>query len=355
VAKALRAAGWTVTRQHFGFPYFHERTAPQLALTGGGRAFTAGTDFATLTYSGPGTADGPPRVAGTACTAEEAAPIAPGDVALARRGGCRFAVKASRAQAEGAAALVVIDAPSATTAPAGSLLRIGTGIPALIATHAAGTQLERAERVHAVVDAVSERRRSANVIAETAGGGATTVMAGAHVDTAPTSPGANANASGVAALLELARAYGGRAPKSRIRLGFWGAQEAGLYGSTRYVEQLTISARRRIAAYLNLDTIASPNPRRAVYTGTDPDLERLLRSLVGPEAEREDQALARSDHVPFREAGVPVGGLFTGVPEPWDPCYHRACDTTDNLNMDVLVDMTRVAGAALNRLSRQAK
>ena len=73
--------------------------------------------------------------------------------------------------------------------------------------------------------------------------------------------------------------------------------------------------------------IGSRKPKRAVYSGADPGIEILLRDLVGPSAVAEDQARARSDHVAFQAAGIPVGGLFTGAGKPWDACYHRACDT----------------------------
>jgi hypothetical protein len=49
-------------------------------------------------------------------------------------------------------------------------------------------------------------------------------------------------------------------------------------------------------------------------------------------------------------AGIPVGCLFTGAGRPHDPCYHRACDDIDNIDMPILVEMTRAAGDAVERL-----
>jgi Zn-dependent M28 family amino/carboxypeptidase len=201
------------------------------------------------------------------------------------------------------------------------------------------------------VDAVSERRRATNVIAQTAGGaGRRVVMAGGHLDSVPAGPGINDNGSGLAALLEIAEALGGRAPGARVRLAFWGAEELGLVGSRRYVRQLGPEERERIAAYVNLDMVGSPEPERGVYSDADPGLERLLRRLLGSGAE-EENAGGSSDHAPFQRAGVPVGGLFTGAGEPHDPCYHRACDDLDNVDMRILVEMARAAGEAAERLS----
>jgi aminopeptidase S len=206
-------------------------------------------------------------------------------------------------------------------------------------------------RAEVEVDAVSERRRTVNVIAETAAGRSDrVVMAGGHLDSVPAGPGINDNGSGVAALLETAGALGGRAPGARVRLAFWGAEELGLIGSRRYVRELEPEERERIVAYVNLDMVGSPEPARGVYSDADPRIERLLRGLVGPRAE-EENAGGRSDHAPFQRAGVPVGGLFTGEGRPYDPCYHRACDDISNVNMPVLVEMSRAAAEAVERLS----
>ncbi len=357
VSRTLKRAGWRVGGQRFGFLYFYERSAPSLSLVGG-RGFQAGADFTTLTYSGSGSVEGRLRPAGSGCAASELGDVDRGDVALVNRGGCQFRVKAGHAQAAGASALVVTDSTTGAATPTGSLLQLGTRIPAVIVGAATAQALRAAApaRVQLRVDAISERRRSRNLVAETAKPkGGRVVMAGAHVDSVPTSPGVNDNGSGVAALLEVARALGGRTRGARIRLAFWGAEEPGLFGSTHYVGQLGDAARGQIAAYLNLDVLGSPNPKRAVYSGGDAGIESLLRDLVGPVAVEEDQARGRSDHVPFQAAGIPVGGLFTGAGQPWDPCYHLACDRVSHVNLEVLVQLTRVTGAALTRLARQAK
>jgi aminopeptidase S len=146
---------------------------------------------------------------------------------------------------------------------------------------------------------------------------------------------------------------GGRAPGARVRLAFWGAEELGLIGSRRYVSELEPEEREQIAAYVNLDMVGSPNPAEGVYSDGDPEIERLLRRLVGRDAE-EENAGGRSDHAPFQRAGIPVGGLFTGAGEPHDPCYHRACDDIDNVDIPILVEMARAAGEAMERLSARS-
>jgi Zn-dependent M28 family amino/carboxypeptidase len=292
--------------------------------------------------------EGRVRRSGLGCDRGDFGALEDGEIALVARGACFFRDKARNAEAAGAAALLIVDGDS-DEPPSATLGAPGIEIPVLAVGATAGREL--GPRVELEVDAVSERRRTVNVLAETvAGRGERVVMAGGHLDSVPAGAGINDNGSGVAALLETADALGGRAPGARIRLAFWGAEELGLIGSRRYVQRLTPEQRDAIAAYVNLDTVGSPEPARGVYSDADPGIERLLRGLVGPGAE-EENAGGRSDHAPFQRAGIPVGGLFTGAGEPHDPCYHRACDDIDNVDMPILVKMARAAGEAMERLS----
>jgi Zn-dependent M28 family amino/carboxypeptidase len=342
VAGRLRAAGWEVRLEPVTFPYFDERSPPRLD------GLRAGEEFRTLSYSGSGRVEGPVRRVGLGCRRADFDAVRGGDVAVAARGVCFFRDKARNAEAAAAAALLVVDGES-DEPPSATLGAPGTEIPVLSVGAAAGRSL--GDRVEVEVAAVSERRETTNVIAETAGAAnGPVVMAGGHLDSVPAGPGINDNGSGVATLLELAEALGGRAPGARVRLAFWGAEELGLIGSRRYVGELTDAERDRIVAYLNLDMVGSPEPARGVYSDADPGIERLLRRLVGPRAE-EENAGGRSDHAPFERAGIPVGGLFTGAGRPHDPCYHRACDDLDNVNMPVLVQMARATADAVERLS----
>jgi Iap family predicted aminopeptidase len=342
VAEQLREAGWRVSLEPVSFPYFDERSPPRLD------DLREGEEFRTLSYSGSGRVEAPVRRLGLGCSRGEFGALDEGEVAVVRRGECFFRDKARNAEAAGAAAVLIVDAES-DEPPSATLGAPGIRIPVMTVGATAGRSL--GPRVEVEVDAVSERRRTVNAIAETAGGeGDRVVMAGGHLDSVPAGPGINDNGSGTAALLELADALGGRAPGARVRLAFWGAEELGLIGSRRYVRQLEPAERERIAAYINLDMVGSPEPAQGVYSDADPGLERLLRRLVGPDAE-EENAGGNSDHAPFDRVGIPVGGLFTGAGEPNDPCYHRACDDISNVNMEVLVEMSRAAAEAVERLS----
>ena len=170
------------------------------------------------------------------------------------------------------------------------------------------------QRVRVTVDAAITTRRSANVIGEIGDADAArVVMAGGHLDSVPAGPGLNDNGSGVAAVLEIAEELGGRRlpAGTALRFGFWGAEEIGLVGSRRYVDGLSRAERGRIAAYLNLDMVGTPGAKPAVYAG-DAEIKAALRRQLGPDTPQRDLGNS-SDHAPFADAGIPVGGIYTGL------------------------------------------
>ena len=213
---------------------------------------------------------------------------------------------------------------------------------------------------------------SFNILAETGGSAANTVVVGGHLDSVRRGPGLNDNASGVAAVLETALWFkeAGIAPANRVVFAFWGAEEDGLYGSQHYVDQLSSAEKDRTLANLNVDMLASPNGVRSVHDGDGSDF-----GDGGPEGSKEiEDVFVRffeanslpaettpfeagdSDYDAFLQAGIPAGGLFSGDEEKksdaqvqsyggtagqdLDPCYHRACDTIGNTDTELLQEMT---------------
>ena len=58
-----------------------------------------------------------------------------------------------------------------------------------------------------------------------------------------------------------------------------------------------------------------------------------------------------SDFVGFLNIGIPSTALHTGAGEPWDPCYHQACDGMDNIHWEALTVNAKAAATALARLA----
>ncbi len=218
------------------------------------------------------------------------------------------------------------------------------------------------------------------MLAESKSGDANNVvMAGAHLDSVIAGPGINDNGSGSAAILETAEQLAKVKPRNKLRFAWWGAEEAGLVGSTAYVTGLSQAERDKIALYLNFDMVGSPNHVFFIYDGDDSDgvgapagpagsaqiektFERYFDS-VGEPFKGTDFS-GRSDYGPFIANGIPSGGLFTGAEgiktaaeaaiwggtagQQYDPCYHLACDTYANNNDDALaVNSDGVAYATL--------
>ncbi len=208
-----------------------------------------------------------------------------------------------------------------------------------------------------------------NLIADWPGGDtADTLMIGGHLDSVTAGPGINDNGTGSAAILEtaLAVARTGFQPGRHLRFAWWGAEELGLRGSRAYVNSLTATQRRAITGYLNFDMVGSPNPGYFLYDGDNSDgtgagpgpagsaqiedtLETYFATIGVPT--RGTDFDGRSDYGPFISAGIPAGGIFTGAEgrktaaqvQLWggtqaafDPCYHRACDTTANVSATAL-------------------
>ncbi|MEU0200327.1 MULTISPECIES: M28 family metallopeptidase [unclassified Streptomyces] len=214
-------------------------------------------------------------------------------------------------------------------------------------------ELDAAGYTTTVQQFTTSGRTGYNLIADWPGGDPNqVVMAGSHLDSVSSGPGINDNGSGSAAVLETALAVS-RAqykPAKHLRFAWWGAEELGLVGSRHYVNRLATADRSRISAYLNLDMIGSPNPGYFVYDD-DPAIEKTFKDYftgIGVPTEIETEGDGRSDHAPFKSAGVPVGGLFTGAGrtktaaqaakwggtagQAFDRCYHSSCDTTANIN-----------------------
>ncbi|MYV72316.1 M20/M25/M40 family metallo-hydrolase, partial [Streptomyces sp. SID2131] len=192
-----------------------------------------------------------------------------------------------------------------------------------------------------------------NLIADWPGGDPNQVlMSGSHLDSVTSGPGINDNGSGSAAILETALAVSraGYQPSKHLRFAWWGAEELGLVGSKYYVNNLPTTERSKIKGYLNFDMIGSPNPGYFVYDD-DPTIEKTFKDYyagLGIQTEIETEGDGRSDHAPFKNVGVPVGGLFSGADytktsaqaqkwggtagQAFDRCYHSSCDTTANIN-----------------------
>jgi Zn-dependent M28 family amino/carboxypeptidase len=401
----MRAAGYVVRQQSFSFPFVLDRTPPVLRTVGSaGWSFQAGRDYTTLGYSGSDQVEARvaavelvvpspgPNTSTSGCEAADFRAFPRGAVALMQRGTCTFREKVANAVRAGASAVVVFNegGEGRRGVFGGTLGPPQVPVPALAASFAVGEALRNGvldgpTGVTATVrtDMIAETRRTSNVVAESrTGAPGNVVVVGAHLDSVARGPGINDNGSGSAVVLEAAERLASLRPRNRLRFVWWGAEEVGLVGSAHYVETLSSAARRRIALYLNFDMVGSPNFARYVYDGDNSTssrrvpfpqgsaaIERVLaRYLSSRKLPFRETGLGGSDHLSFAEAGIPVGGLFTGASDrktegeaadfggragqPYDPCYHERCDTTANVSGIALLQSTQTAIHAIRRFAR---
>jgi len=296
-----------------------------------------------------------------------------GAIAIVDATGCSVVEKHDAAVAKGAVGLLVVS-DSAVPGLFPADYYQGLKSPVAIIGKDVDAQLRRTTApVQLVLDAKANLVKVRNVVAQTKTGDAqNVVIAGAHLGSAPHSPGMNDDGSGVAAVLETAAQLGfSPTVTNAVRFAFWGSDESGVEGPTKYVSGLDREQIADIAVYLNFDMLASKNAGYFTYDGDQsgqpsPGIptasvppgsagaERTLAGYLNLAGVRPaDMPLSRaSDYGPFLTAGIPIGGITTGASQlksavqarlwggqagaPFDPGYRTPRDNVDNVNPQAL-------------------
>ena len=321
---------------------------------------------------------------------------------LVRYAGLRY--KAQAARQAGAKALLIVSGPSS--------IRPGEVVPLTYDTAAAGSGIVAASISGVVADSIFERAgRSLKEAQEALDGGnphvasfalgerpmtvetkvvreqATTsnvagylpatravtgvakpwVMLGAHYDhlghggrgsslarageETKVHPGADDNASGVAAVLGAAERLKNGPRGRNVAFTFWSGEEAGLLGSAAFTAKPPVPL-DQLAAYFNFDMVgrlrdhtlqvqaagSSPSwPALAEAANTEPKLKLTVQA---------DPNLP-TDSSSFNQAGVPTLAFFTGSHED----YHRPTDTADRVNVEGIDRIVRFATGIIARVA----
>jgi peptidase M28-like protein/PDZ domain-containing protein len=169
-------------------------------------------------------------------------------------------------------------------------------------------------------------------------------------------PGADDNASGVAAILETARALAARAGELRRDVVFaaFAGEETGLLGSTHFARS---GAAQGLAGMLNLDMVGRMRGNRLSILGSDSAPEWAGIAGAACEEARVECTMGGdgygpSDQTPFYGAGVPVLHFFTGAHSE----YHKPGDLPGLINAagaaQVALVVERVAAQVAGREQR---
>ncbi|MCZ6618842.1 MAG: M20/M25/M40 family metallo-hydrolase, partial [Gammaproteobacteria bacterium] len=284
-----------------------------------------------------------------------------------RLGALRY--KAFTAREHGAVGLLIADLPVShgrddgqekdEAEPPLPTLRVDTqgdaGIPVAVIKRAWARALLTENAVATLsVDLVEKTQRVSNIVGRISAGGQRlpgAVLLGAHYDHLGFGPegsfapeshephnGADDNASGTAALLEVARLLAGRRDELERDVVFvaFTAEESGLLGSTQITrEPPPGAAPEALLAMLNMDMVGRLRNNQVAVLGSDSAAE--WNALVEPLCDElkigcqlGGDGYGPSDQTPFYAAGVPVLHFFTGAHED----YHKPTDDVSGINAE---------------------
>ena len=214
----------------------------------------------------------------------------------------------------------------------------------------------------------------------------TTIVIGAHYDSAPGAPGANDNGSGTAALIELARLFRGWKPKHTLRLAFFVNEEPPYFkgpamGSKVYADEL-VARGGQIAAMFSLETIGYYSERTGsqrypfplnLFYPEQGDFLAFVANLASRELLHETIGAFRSA-ARFPSDGVAAPAFIPGIDwsDQWAfwrhdvpalmitdtapyryPHYHLASDTPDKLDYERLARVVAGLNATFRMLDER--
>jgi len=164
------------------------------------------------------------------------------------------------------------------------------------------------------------------------------VMVCAHLDSWDYAAGAQDNATGVAMVLDAARAIAamGRPPRRSIRFALFSGEEEGLLGSAAYVSAHHVELDRAVAA-LNADAgtgrvIGWTVPgREDAAKALRPMAIELLSELGSTAIDTSMQYAFDSDHAPFMREGIPALDM-NADDGPYEEVHHTSRDTMDRVD-----------------------
>jgi len=164
--------------------------------------------------------------------------------------------------------------------------------------------------------------------------------------------GADDNASGVAAVLDMARRLSKVPRPVNLALAFWSGEELGLLGSTRFIESEVLDP-ESIRAYINFDMVGrmSDGKLNLQSIGSSPDWPRLIERtnvVAGLDLTLQDDPYLPTDSTAFYQAGIPAIHFFTGSHEN----YHKPTDTADKINYEGLEEVVTFATLMTRKISR---
>lgn len=380
----LEPAGTDGYLQPFMLPYVEEAGPPELMITDAdGQAhddlgFAEDFRHAVGGYAAGGHAEGTVVWLGGCGSSDYDAHDVSGEIVM-----CRYLQgvdQAARAVEEGAEALLLVTTDERRIALRRALFEAPRedGIPTLLVSTEVSDVLLGEDRSPLDVGSLDATARvtvdlarageaeGANVLASLPGSDPAlrdqVIVVGAHFDHLGADPngaiyyGANDNASGAAALLEIARSWreANYRPAVTVLFAAWDGEEQGLLGARYYVTHPRYPLTATIGM-IQLDMVGMADAGTLTYDGAGNAVGRQLAAS----AERFEVSTdavswsGGSDHGAFLRAGVPAGLLIWDAAEV--PYYHTPADTVDTLQPERLRQAGVIASHAALALIRAAE
>jgi aminopeptidase YwaD len=346
IAGQLRSFGYEVELQPFPVKSFFSRKVEFKVLAPNVETLRV----SPLTNSPPGTATGELFSAGLGLPADYPSGGIGGRIALVQRGQLEFGEKLRNAAAAGASALVMFDPPNDIVP--GRLTGQLPSIPALVISGPDGVRLRDALTggpisVALSFDGGTEEHTATNVIGRSPGKGCSAVVGG-HFDTVNGTSGASDNASGTAAVLEMARVQALRGnPEQACFIAFSG-EELGLLGSLYYVEHLSPADRQALRFMLNFDMVSVGDQWLFIGSSALQRRGQEVAEATGIAGRRADFLGGSSDYAAFIDRRIPALWLHRAE----DSLLHTPQDTFDRLSAAPMETAVRLGLAWLTAFSQ---
>ena len=230
-----------------------------------------------------------------------------------------------------------------------------------------------------------ENSRSFNVIGKLIGNQSTQkpFVLAAHYDTKPGTPGADDNASAVAALLEIARCLADHPFHTPIIFTAFTLEEYGFIGSRHFIKKAA-TRNETFSGMISLEMLGYKNsaPQSQTYppyvdtekypdsgdfiavVGNEPSAQLTqslakgmkqhvpslkVETLVVPETGENFIEVRLSDHAPFWDAGIPAV-MVTDTAFFRNPHYHQPSDTLETLDMEFIQENAEAVAETLKTL-----
>jgi Zn-dependent M28 family amino/carboxypeptidase len=184
------------------------------------------------------------------------------------------------------------------------------------------------------------------------------VITGAHLDhlgvddRGRIATGADDNASGSAALVELAQAFAVARPKRSVMICSFSGEEDGELGSRALAAHLPVE-QKSVVAMVNMDMIGFGEKDNCAVLGIvqNPALEKLVNrgmklshtGIKDVTMKQGEDLFARSDHYSFHLIGLPVLFFFDDLPIDKNPDYHTWRDTLERLDQEKVLNIAHLA------------